>query len=348
MPHTPGVGRIRPPWYRRGFVPGWITLGAAVLFTAAGAFAEQTGYPACRLDDSCGPEPIRTLGFGLFAALIVAAFLYSRAVPFLVVVFLATFTVARFVEVAQEWWVETAAVGFAALTLYVTWPRHTVVPNLRDRPVTERRRISAESMQPLVRPWWLLGCAVAVVFTAVGVVGYATGQTRAAAADWLLVTGLAGGLAFTLGWCAVDWSIKRRRFLRRAQPGRRCLVLPLRFEMIVVPERGDKVLVIPSIAWEEARLERLWAGASPDGCQATLYGVPAAGRWSAVEIDGQVVVGREPAWVEAREESVREAVKLARHLADAVPDTVVGDVIRRSADRYAAEVGEPDNTLPGT
>jgi hypothetical protein len=307
-----------------------------VIFTAAGAFAEQVAPPTCRLVDSCGPEPIRTLGFGFLSALIVAAFVYARAVPLLAAVFLGTFAVARFTEVGTEWWVDAAAVAFAALAAYVTWPRHPAARGLSDRPVTVRGRVRVVSKHPIVRPWWLLGCTVGVVLAAVSVAGYVTSQSREAAADWLLLTGIAGGLALTLGWRALDWSITRRRFLRREQPGRPCSVLPLRFEVIVVPESGDKVLVVPSNIWEEARLERLWANALPDGCQAMLHGTPESGRWLAVEIDGEMIVGREPAWIEERDASLREAVKLARHLADAVPNT------------YAAEVGEPDNTLPGS
>lgn len=347
-PQSPGAGTIRPPWHRRGFVPGWITLASAVLFTAAGAFAEQVGSPACRLEDGCGPEPIRTLSFGLLAAVIVAAFLHTKAVRLVAAAFLVAFTVARLVEVGQQWWVDASAAGFVVLVSYVTWPRHTAVQGLADRPATAHERVPVEPTHTLVRPGWLIGCAVSVVLAAAGVAGFVISQPPEAAADWLLVSGIAGGLAVTFGWRAVDSTITRRRFLRRKQPVRQCSVLPLRFEMIVIPEHGDTVLVIPSSVWEEARLERLWANAQPDGCPATVYGAAAAGRWLAVAIDGQVILGRAPAWVEAREASLREAVTLIRHLADAVPNTDVADAIRRSADRYAAEVGEPDNTLPGT
>ncbi len=318
-----------------------------MLFTATGAFAEEVAPPACRLVDNCGPEPIRTLSFGLLVAVIGAAFLYPRAVPVLAAAFLVLFAVAHFVEVGEPWWVAAAAAGFAALASYLTLPRHATVPGLSERTITARRLVTVDSNQPLVRPWWLLGCAVAVVLAAVGIVGYVLGRPDQGAADWLLGTGLAGGLAFTMGWRAVDRSITRRWFLRRAQPGRECSVLPLRFEMIVVPDHGDTVLVIPSSVWEEARLERLWASASRHGCRATLYGEPMSGRWHAVEVDGQVIVGREPSWVEEREASLREAVNLIRHLADAIPRTDVADVLRHSADSYAAQVGEPDSTMPG-
>lgn len=345
-PQSPDAGTIKPPWYRRGFVPGWITLGTAVLFTAAGALAEQIGGPECRVDDTCGPEPIRTLAFGLLAAVIVSAFLQAKAVRLLGVAFLLLFLAAGYAEVGQEWWVDASAVVFVAVAAYVTWPRREPVPGLGDRPATIRMRVPAESQDTLVEPWWLLGSAICVVLAAVGVAGYVVSDSGEASADWLLLAGLAGGLTVALGWRAVDRSMGRRWFLRRKQPGRACTVLPLRFEMIVVPEDGDTVLVIPSSVWEEARLERLWADSEPDGCPATLYGVPAPGRWLTVGIAGQMIVGRAPAWVEDRETSLREAVNLVRHLAAAVLDTDIADAIRRTADRYAAEVGEPDNTLP--
>jgi len=103
---------------------------------------------------------------------------------------------------------------------------------------------------------------------------------------------------------------------------------------------GDQALVVPSSVWEEARLERLWADAGPDGCAAFLYGKPTSGRWAAIDIAGETVLGREPTRIEPRDDAVRAAAVLLRHLADAVPNADVADTIRRTADRYVPPVGE--------
>lgn len=336
------------PWHGRGGAPGWIILGTAIAFVALGAFAEQIAPRGCRLDESCGPEPFGTLSFGLLAAVAVAAFVFVRATRPIAVAFLLAFAAARIAEVEYVWWVDLAAAGFVVTTLFVTWPRHQTLQGLAAETSVADKAVAADTKLMLVRPGWLLGSGVAAALALTGVAGYLLGRPSDAPEEWLLLTGLAGGLAFALGWRSLDWSIKRRLFLSRSQPARRCTVLPLRFELMVVSEdRRDPVLVVPSSVWEEAHLEKLWVDAGPDGCPGLLYGHPGSGRWAAAEVGGEIMLALAPTWTERRDDALRAAVTLLPHLADAVLRTDVADTIRRIADRYAAEIGEAGNSRPG-
>jgi hypothetical protein len=158
--------------------------------------------------------------------------------------------------------------------------------------------------------------------------------------SWLLVFGgFALGLTGIFGARAVDAGWAHRRYRNRTQPRRRCIALPLRFEVVVMSsQHDDPVLVVPTRLWEERDLARLWSTASPDGCAAWLYGDPHQGRWCEVEVNGRVIPSAGVVTLRPRGQELPEVIELLSHLEVVVEDPAAVERLGRVIDRYGTEV----------
>jgi hypothetical protein len=351
----------RPLWQRLGSVhdiltitplPEIVVVAGAIGLVVVGLPGVDTGRQPCTAEQPCLPEPIAFTGLGLLLATVVAVFVHRSAARWLALTFGAMFLMVGLQDLALVWWVQAYVAGFVVVCWVVLWPQHGWPATVSFMEYDEVVVPSRPERLPWLRPGRaLVGGVLLLVALAAAVA--VTSSVRQTAGEAFAVTGLAGGLAFAVGWRPIAANLDRRRLFRREQPLRRVqavlvggkvIVLPPSAAELLIPTAGtifhEKALVIPALT---GRLDAISKALAGDRVQAVrtvwLYGEAAERAWCAVRLDAETVVPTGPATVAPVSRVLTEMISIVDHMSryaeHARPDVFGANRAGRAAAQFA-------------